>query len=304
MVSIVGRTVRVYLADGSPTGLLTVEIPNWTGHVLVAPRSRLGEVLKRQELNRTGVYLLIGEDPKKPSKELVYIGESDCIGERLKSHANDESKEFWQRVCIVTSKDHPNLLKTHVAYLENRLIEMAKSAAKANLANANDGVKRALPESDIADMESFLEQVSLILPIVGIHFLRPQPQAISTPTANLQPASNDPVNYPVELTLHSKKYGHEACAIESDGEFTVLAGSQATTETDFAQNSYSASREELIMDGRLRPIPGRPLLEFTENVAFPAQARQPRSSTTTIQTTSRVASEIRANPKRVARFPA
>jgi len=35
----VGKSIRVYLADGTPGGLLTAEIMNWTGHVVAAPRS-------------------------------------------------------------------------------------------------------------------------------------------------------------------------------------------------------------------------------------------------------------------------
>ena len=32
-----GRTLRIYLVDGSPTGVLTAEIMNWTGKVTVGP---------------------------------------------------------------------------------------------------------------------------------------------------------------------------------------------------------------------------------------------------------------------------
>jgi len=28
-----GRTIRIYLVDGEPTGILTAEIINWTGKV-------------------------------------------------------------------------------------------------------------------------------------------------------------------------------------------------------------------------------------------------------------------------------
>ena len=44
-----GRSVRLFLADGTPQGLIVAEIPNWSGKVLAAPRSRLGELLKRSE---------------------------------------------------------------------------------------------------------------------------------------------------------------------------------------------------------------------------------------------------------------
>jgi hypothetical protein len=33
----IGRSIRIFLVDGTPTGLRTAEIPNWTGQLLVAP---------------------------------------------------------------------------------------------------------------------------------------------------------------------------------------------------------------------------------------------------------------------------
>jgi len=51
----VGKSIRLYLANGTPGGLLTAEIMNWTGHVVAAPRSELAALLKRQEASRTGI---------------------------------------------------------------------------------------------------------------------------------------------------------------------------------------------------------------------------------------------------------
>ena len=33
-----GKTIRLYLADGTPTGPVVAEIINWTGQVIVVPR--------------------------------------------------------------------------------------------------------------------------------------------------------------------------------------------------------------------------------------------------------------------------
>ncbi len=59
-IMIRGRTVRLFLVDGEPTGLMTAEIINWTGHVLIASRESLGDVLLRDESRRTGIYFLVG----------------------------------------------------------------------------------------------------------------------------------------------------------------------------------------------------------------------------------------------------
>ena len=36
-----GRTLRIYLVDGAPTGVLTAEVLNWTGKMVVSPRAQL-----------------------------------------------------------------------------------------------------------------------------------------------------------------------------------------------------------------------------------------------------------------------
>jgi hypothetical protein len=75
-----GKTIRIFLAEGEPTGILLAEISNWTGKVLVAPRSQLDQLSKREEVRRTGVYLLVGPDPDDPSRALASIGEGDNGG--------------------------------------------------------------------------------------------------------------------------------------------------------------------------------------------------------------------------------
>lgn len=267
-----GRTVRLFLVDGSQNGLLTAEIINWTGHVLISPRDSIGEALKREEASRTGLYFLVGEDPEQPSKMKVYIGEADVVAERIKMHAKDESKDFWTRACFVTSKD-PNITKAHVRYLESRLVEMTRLAGRANLANANDPSPKVLPESDVADMGFFLEQIELILPVVGFDFLRPLPVP-SAPT--LRPSEQrasqiiDVSGEPppgLEFMISSRKYGLEANAIGWGELFVVLKGSGALAD-EFTHNSYRALRQQLIADGRLRPGPTPQLLQFAENVEF------------------------------------
>src|SRR5690554_7182301 len=120
-----GRGIRLFLVDGTPNGLLTAEIMNWTGHALTGPRTKLTELVQRPECGRTGVYFLVGPDPDNAMRPLVYIGESDDVAKRLKQHNRPEpqgGKDFWERVCLITSKDQ-NLTKAHVKYLESQLID-------------------------------------------------------------------------------------------------------------------------------------------------------------------------------------
>ncbi|HWF67540.1 MAG TPA: hypothetical protein VN670_09550 [Acidobacteriaceae bacterium] len=76
-------------------------------------------------------------------------------------------------------------------HLISRIVELTKSSDRANLANGNEPNPKSLPESDIADMEFFLDQIQLILPVVGFDFLRGKPlaelkAAVSLPQVYLQ----------------------------------------------------------------------------------------------------------------------
>jgi hypothetical protein len=261
-----GRTVRLFLVDGSQTGVVTAEIINWTGHVLVTPRSNMGEALKRDEASRTGVYFLVGEDPDQPTKAKVYVGEGDVVADRVKMHAKDEAKDFWTRACFVTSKD-PNITKAHVRYLESRLVELIKFSGRANIANGNEPGSKSLPESDIADMEFFLEQIELILPVVGFDFLLPIPTSNFSAPVLVTKQTHLDSGTRVELIIISKKHGFEAYAVSNGDDFIVLKGSRALKE-EFTANSYKSLRDQLIADGRLQPSSSAHLLEFVDNVSF------------------------------------
>jgi hypothetical protein len=145
----VGKSIRLYLADGTPGGLLTAEIMNWTGHVVAAPRSELAGLLKRPEASRTGVYLLLGDDPESLGGSLAYIGEGDDVGKRLYQHARAEDlggKDFWDRAVVLTSKD-ANLTKAHARYLESRFITLAMQARRSLLVNGTAPAPLPLPEA-------------------------------------------------------------------------------------------------------------------------------------------------------------
>jgi len=237
-----GRTIRLYLVEGAPTGIRIAEIINWTGTILAAPRSKLAEVIKRPEAQRTGVYLLVGDDPTTPHKQRLYVGEADDVADRLKAHNKDESKDFWDHLYLVTSKD-ANLTKAHARYLESQLITLAKLADRANVANSTAPLPKTLPEPDVVDMDAFLDHIQIVLPVLGLELLRPKGQVVAPKTAEGQQSG-------LELKLVSPKHEVEAFAVEIDGEVTVLAGSKATKHT-FVSNTYADLRSDLIADGTL-----------------------------------------------------
>lgn len=266
-----GRTLKLFLVDGVPKGLLTAEIMNWTGHVITGPRSRLDELIRRPEAKRTGVYFLVGAESEAGFGTQVYVGETDDVAQRLTAHNRPEEKggkDFWEQVCVVTSKDG-NLTKGHVKYLESRLIQIAAQAKRCNLANGTDPGYENLPEADRSDMEYFLDQIQTLLPVLGFDFLREQPRssadshAASAVIRATAPEAISPI-----FVCEVKKHGLLARAQEIDGEFVVLEGSTARAEWEGIGGSYQALYYELVQQGLLVLSPDEKRRHFTRNQAF------------------------------------
>lgn len=264
----VGKSVRLFLADGTPGGLLTAEIMNWTGHVVAAPRSDLAALLKRSETTRTGIYILLGEDPDSLGGQLAYIGEGDDVSTRLYHHARSEDqrgKDFWDRAVVLTSKD-TNLTKAHARYLESRFIALALQAGRARLTNATSPPPITLPEADVSDMEYFIEQAKIVLPVLGVNIFR---SPVTVPvTSSVETVDRRRSESPVfEMTL--RKFGITARAREVDGEFTVLEGSGARLAwTGAESHSYTGLRAKLEQDGTLVPSSDGSSMRFARNHVF------------------------------------
>src|SRR3954454_11361862 len=175
-------TIKLFLPRGDAKSLRTAEISNWTGKAVAAPRTEFDELLAREELEKAGIYILIGSDPLTNAPR-AYIGEAEIIRERLKQH---KSKEFWVSAIVFVSKDE-NLTKAHVRYLESRLLAEATQAGRFKL-EQNQASGSRLPESDREDMEVFLSRIRQLLPVLGSELLIPiaqQPSARSSPSAPL-----------------------------------------------------------------------------------------------------------------------
>lgn len=208
------RSLELFFVDGDPEGMLTATVPfQWTGHVLVASRTQLRDALKREESSRPGVYLLVGEDEHGA---LLYIGESDDIGTRIKNH--DAKKEWWSTAILITSSGE-QLNKAHARYLEVKLIEQAQSVNKIRLDNNTNPSIPALSEAAKAHMLDFLENIYLVLPALRFDFFIEN-------TRTLPPVSEAPLDSPV-FEMHTPKHGLTATARIVDSRFVVEAGSLA-----------------------------------------------------------------------------
>jgi hypothetical protein len=47
-----GRTIRLFLVNGNPSGLIIADVGGWTGKVMVVPRTALAAFLRRPEAQK------------------------------------------------------------------------------------------------------------------------------------------------------------------------------------------------------------------------------------------------------------
>ncbi|TKD01988.1 GIY-YIG nuclease family protein [Polyangium fumosum] len=252
-----GRSIRLFLVDGTPQGLRTAEVGNWTGLALICPRTDLPRLGDRKASHRTGIYFLLGVSDSAPSGHAVYVGEADEVWVRLSQH--DNKQDFWTWAIIFVSKDE-NLTKAHVRWLEAKMVRELRSARAAELKNTNDPPFGSLPEADLSDMEVYLDYVRLLLPTLGADILA---TTDSTPT---RPVDGQPTSLLLELFWENA--GAECAVVE--GKFVVRKGSTArTTEVDSLNKGYRDLRRRLKDSGVLAPVPNdATLLTFTQDFAF------------------------------------
>ena len=258
-----GRSLELYFINGKPDGMLTAEVFNWTGHVLMAPRIQIGEALDRKEATHTGVYLLIGERDGEP---WAYIGEGQDIGDRIRSH--DTKKDWWDTAVLVTTTSNV-LHKAHVQYLEARLVEEAHKAAKVKLDNANVPAKPGLTEAAQVNMEVFLDYVLMILPALRVDCFVQKARASSSAIGEGIGAADV-----TRFELRTPKHGIHAKARLEGGEFIVASGSSARKDYSpkYRHTSYGKLHAELKSNGVLGEVHeaglADGLLTFTQDFAF------------------------------------
>lgn len=259
-----GRTLKLYLTDGTPSGVMTAELGISSLRAAVASRTTLPELIRRDEANRTGIYLLVGPDPNLPGREIVYVGEGDQVKTRLVTHDADESKDFFTRVVLIVSKDE-NLTKAHGRYLESRIIAAIRNAGRAKLANQTEPPFKGLPEAEIADMERVLDEIEVLLPVLGFDVLRSAGHEAGIENHQRQVGT---ALFP-QATFVADIKKAKGRAVERGGEFVVLAGSTANrAESKGIPESVREKRKALIEAGVLVPHDDAELFRFAQDASF------------------------------------
>ncbi len=254
-----GKTIRIFLESGSVNGIRHAEIVNWTGQAIACPRPMVQSLKAWTEAHRPSVYFLFGDDPQT-GRAAAYIGESENFLERLKEHIS--KKDFWSEVIFFTSKDD-NLTKSHVKYLESKLVHMAIKTDRHVLMNDTQPKEPMLPRSDRVSMDQFVDHIQTLLGVLGHKTLEPLTTIRSTVSDELKPREQaglapDPSAQPIDAQINNlldQSVQLKVKSINATGVLTaegllVLEGSDFSVEPQKSLSSGCLlTRQQLVKNG-------------------------------------------------------
>lgn len=266
------RSINIFLLDGDPSGIRVAQISMSTIQAIAFRRNQLRRVRETfPEIERPGVYILIGADEDQQDRQIAYIGESEGIGGRLSYHnANDagrDAKGFWTDTVVLISKDE-NLTKSHARYVESSLIRSIGGSIRWSIPNSKRPSDDAgkLPLQDRVDMDEFVDQTKTLVGALGWDLFREMKgrvQEASSPATNFSQQSDS-----VSAVFAFIGEGYAAkMVVGSSGEFVVTEGSKARVRTTpTVPKGTVVLRDTLLEKGVLRP--DGDFLVFTSSYSF------------------------------------
>ncbi len=224
-----GKTIKLFLVDGTYDGTVVADIHNWSGKGIKVGRddSALNSL---SDLQNPGVYFLFCGGPS----DGVYIGESQDVLRRLKQHKTDynakKEKFFWTTaLCFVD----PTLI-INTKYLEARLVDDATNARVYNVLTKSSGIP-PINAAAKSDNETFIEYVKALVGTLGYQVF----------TNNAAIAKSNPSNV---YTLKSKAF--DAKMVITATGFVVLSGSKlSSTVSKSMPKGLLKMRNDLIKKG-------------------------------------------------------
>ena len=166
-----GKSIELFLANGTADSLITAELSNWNGKAIKIPRIEVSDC-KRDDIKSAGVYFLFCKE--EDDSDSVYIGESETIQERLNQHIRDynadKEKFYWTTAVIFLGRD---LNKALIRYLEDRFVQIARESKRYKVLTKNTYGKTVMKEYQTAAMEEFIDNVRILINALGYKVLEP-----------------------------------------------------------------------------------------------------------------------------------
>ena len=224
-----GKSIELFLVNGSADSLITAELSNWNGKAIKIPRIEVASC-NRDDITQAGVYFLFCKEDD--GSDSVYIGEAENVKERLVQHLRDyqseKEKYYWTTAVIFIGRD---LNKTLIRYLENRFVDIARACKRYTVLTKNTYKNTVMKESQIAVMEEFVDNVKTLISALGYKVLEPLNKPVVVIEENASDFDKEELRLHLERTI--KGVGKvDADGIRTSEGFVVLQGSHIAIEDD------------------------------------------------------------------------
>lgn len=246
-----GKSIELFLANGTADSLIIAELSNWNGKAIKIPRIEVS-TCNRDDFAQAGVYFLFCKE--EDDSDSVYIGEAENVKERLVQHIRDyqteKEKYYWNTAIVFIGRD---LNKALIRYLENRIVEIARNCHRYTVLTKNTYKNTVMKESQAAAMEEFIDNVKILINALGYKVLEPLLHSEATDSAVVDDV----------LLYISKGIAVATGKVTSEG-FVVLKG--ATINEKMSVKSLGSGvvklREKYLADGKVEN------LTTTEDILF------------------------------------
>ncbi len=163
-------TVKIFMIDGDPNGVRTIENDEWKGKALIFPRDAYEEATQeRSEFKGQGIYILQGYEEDEAGQEIpvIYIGKTtDKFTSRLNQHSKNRLE--WEEGILLSAP--PEILhQGKVSWLEHKFIELAREIKRSRVENTVIPSLPQLSESDENEVQRFFNQALKVLPLGGFN---------------------------------------------------------------------------------------------------------------------------------------
>lgn len=221
LMAIRGKSINLYLMDGSADGRIKCTLANWTGIAYRIPRADLDLCKDREHLKQSGVYFLFGISDET-GEPVVYIGQAGARknGEgllyRLQEHKRNPDKDYWTEAIVFTTANN-SFGPTEISYLENRFCSIAIEAKRYVVKNANDPTQGHVTEEKESELEEFIDYAKVIMGTLGHKVFTP----VSAPAV-----VSGSANAGESQLFFMKTSKVDASGMRTNDGFVVLKGSK------------------------------------------------------------------------------
>jgi len=225
-MAIRGKSINLFLMDGTPTGRIKVTLANWTGIAYKIPRTELEKCKNLDILKQSGVNFLFGTSDDT-GESVVYVGQAGVRknGEgllyRLQEHKRNPDKDYWTEAVVFTTSNN-SFGSTEISYLEHRFTTLALEAKRYIVKNSNTPTLGNITEEKESELEEFIEYSKIVMGTLGHKIFEKLVSIPSNVSEETEPSN--------EIILFEIKQGNiDAKGQRTTDGFVILKGSRIRT---------------------------------------------------------------------------